>query len=180
MVMWLKGTGMFIGAFYDSVPVQTERMMHMKKTFSSLFDLDIEGFRTPFYQHNNNTYPAEDNAGLTYDCSKNRFETAFKGIPFVQERYMYTKIYPFTKPAQKFIAAVHNAYCNSPRIPYLITPKVVEFPTLGISDYTLIEDPYGPLFHPEDAKEIGNIWIDGLLSYMQGRGRCNDPSGSSG
>lgn len=166
----VEGHGDVHVAFYDSVPVQTERMMQMKKTFSSLFDLDIEGFRAPFYQHNKNTYPAADRAGLQYDCSKKRFETAFKGIPFVQKRYMYTKTYPFTKPALKCIAAVYNAYCHSPRAPYRITPNVVEFPTLGISDYTLIEDPRGPLFRPEDAEKIGTIWIDGLLSYMQGGG----------
>ena len=166
----VEGHGDVHQAFYDSIPVQTERMIRMKKIFSSLFDLDIQGFRAPFYQHNTNTYPAADRAGLRYDCSKKRFETAFKGIPFVQKRYMYTKTYPFTRPALKSIAAIYNAYCNSPRIPYKITPNVVEFPTLGISDYTLIEDPRGPLFQPEDAEKIGTIWIDGLSSYMRGGG----------
>jgi len=166
----VEGHGDVHKSFYGSTSVQTERLTTMKKTFSSLFDLNIEGFRAPWYQHNNNTYPAVDNAGLMYDCSKKRFEIAFKGIPFVQKRYMYTKTYPFTKPFLKFIAGVYNIYCNSPRIPYRITPNVVEFPTLGISDYTLIEDPSGPLFRPEDAEKIGNIWVDGLLSYMQGGG----------
>jgi peptidoglycan/xylan/chitin deacetylase (PgdA/CDA1 family) len=166
----VEGHGDIHLAFYDSVPVQTERMMRMKNTFSDLFDLDIEGFRAPFYQHNKNTYPAAERAGLKYDCSKKRFETAFKGIPFVQKRYMFTKTYPFIKPALKCIATLYNSYCNSPRKPYCITPHVVEFPTLGISDYTLIEDPHGPLFCPEDAEKIGTIWIDGLQSYIQGGG----------
>jgi hypothetical protein len=80
------------------------------------------------------------------------------------------KTYPFTKPTLKCIAAVFNAYCHPPRTPYRITPYVVEFPPLGISDYTLIEDLRGPLFRPEDAEKIGTIWIDGLLSYLQGGG----------
>jgi hypothetical protein len=142
----------------------------MKKTFSALFDVDIKGFRAPFYRHNNNTYPAVDNAGLLYDCSKTRFEIAFKAIPFVQKRYMYTTTYPIIKPILKCVAAAYNAYSGSPRIPYHITRDVVEFPTLGISDYTLIEDPHGPLFHPVDAEKIGEIWIECLTSQISGGG----------
>jgi len=166
----VEGHGDVHQAFYESVPVQTDRLKAMKKTFSALFDLDIEGFRAPWYKHNDNTYPAAENAGLNYDCSKTRFEIAFKSIPFVQKRYMYTKIYPFIKPALKGVAIVYNAYYHSPRVPYRITPNVVEFPTLGISDYTLIEDPHGPLFRPEDAEKIGNIWIECLASHIAGGG----------
>lgn len=166
----VEGHGDVHQSFYESVPVQTERLKAMKKTFSALFDLDIEGFRAPYYEHNTNTYPAVENAGLTYDCSKTRFEIAFKAIPFVQKRYMYTKTYPFTKPVLKCVAILYNAYYHSPRVPYRITQNVVEFPTLGISDYTLIEDPHGPLFRPKDAEKIGTIWIECLTSQISGGG----------
>jgi len=166
----VEGHGDVHQPFFESVPVQTERLKVMKKTFSALFDLDIKGFRAPYYQHNNNTYLAVENAGLYYDCSKTRFEIAFKAIPFVQKRYMYTKTYPLIKPILKSVAAVYNASYKSPRVPYRITPNVVEFPTLGISDYTLIEDPHGPLFLPKDAEKIGDIWIECLDSQISGGG----------
>ena len=166
----VEGHGDVHQSFYESVPVQTERLQAMKKTFSALFDLEIKGFRAPYYKHNNNTYPAVQNAGLTYDCSKIRFEIAFKAIPFVQRRYMYTKTYPFIKPLLKSVAVVYNTYYRSPRVPYRITPDVVEFPTLGISDYTLIDDPHGPLFLPKDTEKIGKIWIECLSSQISGGG----------
>jgi len=163
----VEGHGDVHKGFYESVPVQTDRLMKMKKTFSALFDLNIEGFRAPWYQHNHNTYPAVDNAGLTYDCSKKRFEIAFKRIPFFEKRYMYSSTYPLFKPALRFVAIAYNTYCNSPQIPYRITSNVIEFPTLGISDYSLIGDPRGPLFRPEDFEKIGNIWIECLASLKQ-------------
>ena len=166
----VEGHGDVHQAFYKSVPVQTDRLNNMKKTFSTLFDLDIEGFRAPWYKHNNNTYQALDNAGLHYDCSKKRFEIAFKHIPFIQKRYIFTNSYPFIKPALKFAATLYNAYCHSPQIPYRITSNVVEFPTLGISDYSLIADPRGPLFHPEESEKMGKIWIECLASLKQGGG----------
>jgi len=166
----VEGHGDVHRAFYETVPVQTGRLTAMKKTFSSLFDLDIQGFRAPYYQHNDNTYPAVENTGLRYDCSKTRFEIAFKAIPFVQKRYMYTKTYPFMKPALKGVAFVYNTLHHAPRVPYRITRTVAEFPTLGISDYTLIEDPHGPLFQPGDTEKIGNIWIECLASQIAGGG----------
>lgn len=166
----IEGHGDVHQAFYESVPVQTDRLKNMKKTFSDLFDLDIEGFRAPWYKHNSNTYQAIDNAGLHHDCSKKRFEIAFKYIPFIQKRYIFTKSYPFVKPALKLMATAYNAYSNSPRLPYCITSNVVEFPTLGISDYSLIDDPRGPLFRPEDSEKIGKIWIECLTSMKQGGG----------
>ena len=163
----IEGHGDVHVAFYQSVPVQTARLKSMKKTFSTLFDLDIDGFRAPWYKHNHNTYLALDSAGLHYDCSKKRFEIAFKGIPFFQKRYMYTDVYPICKPALKFLATAYNTYCNSPQIPYKITSRVMEFPTLGISDYTLIADPRGPLFRPEDSEKMGKVWIECLSSLKQ-------------
>jgi peptidoglycan/xylan/chitin deacetylase (PgdA/CDA1 family) len=166
----VEGHGDVHQAFYGSVPVQIDRLNMMKKTFSALFDLDITGFRAPWYKHNYNTYQALENAGLQYDCSKKRFEIAFKSVPFFQKHYMDTNTYPICKPALKFLASVYNAYCNSQPIPYRITPHVVEFPTLGISDYTLITDPRGPLFPPEDSEKLGKIWIECLGSLKQASG----------
>jgi peptidoglycan/xylan/chitin deacetylase (PgdA/CDA1 family) len=166
----VEGHGDVHQVFYESVPVQTDRLENMKKIFSTLFDLDIAGFRAPWYKHNNNTFQAVDNAGLQYDCSKKRFEIAFKGVPFFQKRYMFTKTYPISRPALKFLATVYNIYCNSPRVPYRITPHVVEFPTLGISDYTLITDPRGPLFRPEESEMMGKIWTECLASLKHGGG----------
>jgi hypothetical protein len=142
----------------------------MKTIFSRIFDLDIEGFRAPWYKHNSTTYLALDKAGLKYDCSKKRFEIAFKAIPFVQKRYMYTRSYPFTKPLLKMIASLYNIYSNSPRTPYYITDNVMEFPTLGISDYSLIDDPKGPRYPPHESIKIGEIWIECLTSLKQSGG----------
>jgi peptidoglycan/xylan/chitin deacetylase (PgdA/CDA1 family) len=166
----VEGHGDVHQAFYESIPIQTDRLKKMKKIFSTLFDLDITGFRAPWYKHNNNTFQAVDNAGLSFDCSKKRFEIAFKGIPFFQKHYMETNAYPICKPALKFLASTYNTYCNSPPIPYRITSSVVEFPTLGISDYTLISDPRGPLYPPEDSEKLGKIWIECLASLKQGGG----------
>ena len=83
---------------------------------------------------------------------------------------MFTNTYPIMKPGLKFLATVYNAYCHSPQIPYHITSNVVEFPTLGISDYTLIADPRGPLFRPEEADKMGKVWIECLASQIAGGG----------
>ena len=86
----------------------------MMKTFSHVFGLTLEGFRAPWYQHNQNTYQAIDNPGLKYDCSKKQMEIAFKRIPFYEKRYMYTKTYSFAKPFLKLIGSAYNMYANLP------------------------------------------------------------------
>lgn len=163
----VEGHGDIHQAFYGSVPVQTCRLKDMKKTFSDLFDLDISGFRAPWYKHNSNTYLALGKAGLRYDCSKKRFEIAFKGIPFFRKRYMFTNLYRVSKPALRYLASIYNAYHNSPPIPYSIIPGLTEFPTLGISDYTLIADPGGPRYLPHASGMIGKIWSECLVSLKQ-------------
>lgn len=166
----IEGHGDVHEAFYQSEMVQIDRLNSMKKTFSDVFDIDIEGFRAPWYKHNTSTYLAVDKAGLKYDCSKKRFEIAFKGIPFFRKKYMYTWMYPYYKPLLKLIASLYNSYSNSPRIPYYLTANVIEFPTLGISDYTLIQDPEGPKFHPAESIKIGEIWMECLTSFKQSGG----------
>lgn len=166
----IAGHGDVHQGFYESVPVQTDRLRQMKKIFSTLFDLDIDGFRAPWYRHNADTYQALEAAGLSYDCSKKRFEIAFKGIPLFRKRYIFTRAYPVSRPVLKILAACYNTYHNSPQIPYHITPHVTEFPTLGISDYTLIGDPRGPQFCPEDSEKIGKIWMECLRTMNQGGG----------
>ena len=163
----IEGHGDVHKAFYESEIIQIDRLNAMKTTFSHIFDLDIEGFRAPWYKHNSSTYLAVDKAGLKYDCSKKRFEIAFKGIPFVQKRYMYTMTYPYSKPLLKLVASLYNLYCKSPRTPYYITANVLEFPTLGISDYSLIDDPRGPRYRPHESIKIGEIWTECLTSLKQ-------------
>lgn len=163
----VSGHGDIHSAFYDSVSIQTERFKNMMKTFDDFFNLNIEGFRAPYYRHNENTYQALDNAGLKYDCSKKRFEIAYKRIPFFQTRYMYTKIYPVARPLLKLIGNMYNWYCNSPQVPYRLTENVIEFPTLGISDYSLITDPLGPKFLASDSNKISEIWTECLVAFNE-------------
>jgi peptidoglycan/xylan/chitin deacetylase (PgdA/CDA1 family) len=153
--------------FYDPRSVQTERLKTMMKTFTQLFGLAIEGFRAPWYCHNKYTYQAVDDAGLKYDCSKKRMEIAFKRIPFFEKKYMYTNTYSFAKPFLKLVGSAYNRYNNAPQYPYFITPKVLEFPTLGISDYSLIDDPRGPRYLPSESDKIGNIWTECLNEMKQ-------------
>ena len=121
----VEGHGDVHQAFYESVPVQTDRLKNMKKTFSTLFNLDIQGFRAPWYKHNNNTYQAIDNAGLHYDCSKKRFEIAFKHIPFLQKQYMYTHGYTVIKPGLKFAATCVQCILIIPRnYPIVLLPTL--------------------------------------------------------
>jgi len=163
------GHGDIHSGFYGSASIQTERLIAMMKTFSNVFGITIEGFRAPWYRHNKNTYQAVENAGLRYDCSKKRIEIAFKGIPFYEKRYMYTKSYCLAKPFLILAASAYNRFCNASRYPYFITPKVLEFPTLGISDYSLIADPRGPRFSPGESDKIGKIWTE-CLSELKLRG----------
>lgn len=164
---FIGGHGDVHEAFYGSEAIQTERLKDMIKIFADYFDLAIEGFRAPWYMHNNNTFQAIENAGLKYDCSKKRFEIAFKRIPFFQTRYMYTKAYPYAKPLLKCVGNLYNKIHNSPQIPYKISSNVLEIPTLGISDYSLIGDPSGPQFLPRDSIKIANIWIECLIALKQ-------------
>lgn len=153
--------------FHQSTPIQVERLKTMMKTFSHDFDLNIEGFRAPLHCHNNNTYLAVEHAGLKYDCSKKRFEIVFKRIPFFEKRYMYTKMYPYVKPFLKIMGSAYNGYNKSPPFPFYITPNVLEFPTLGITDYALIVDPQGPRFSPDESTKIGNIWTECLIELKK-------------
>jgi peptidoglycan/xylan/chitin deacetylase (PgdA/CDA1 family) len=163
----VEGHGDVHEEFYGSEPIQIDRLNAMKSVFSQVFDLEIEGFRAPWYKHNRTTYLAVDRAGLKYDCSKKRFEIAFKGIPFVQKRYMDMVTYPYAKPLLELVGSLYNIYSKSPRVPYYITSNVLEFPTLGISDYSLIGDPRGPRYRPDESIKIGEIWIECLTSLKR-------------
>ncbi|WP_440951260.1 polysaccharide deacetylase family protein [Methanosphaerula subterraneus] len=163
----IGGHGDIHRGFHQSKSIQMERMKTMMKTFSHNFGLDIEGFRAPLHCHNKNTYYAVEKAGLKYDCSKKRFEIVFKRIPFFEKRYMDTKSYSRVKPFLKIIASAYNRYNNSPPFPYYITPKVLEFPTQGITDYALVVDPQGPRFFPDESSKIGDIWTECLIELKQ-------------
>ena len=160
------GHGDFHADFNGSISDQTKRLKTMKKIFLKEFGINIEGFRAPYYKHNRNTFLAIENAGLKYDCSKKRFEIAFKRIPFYQKKYMYTPTYALAKPFLKAIGSAYNRIFNSPSYPYYITPNVLCFPTLGISDYSLIGDPKGPKYTPKDWKKICEIWIECLYEFQ--------------
>jgi len=166
----ISGHGDIHREFYGSVSNQRIRLENMKKTFLELFDIELNGFRAPWYKHNNNTYLALKKAGLSYDCSKKRFEIAFKHIPYIEQKYMYFPTYYFIKPFLKTIADIYNIYNKVYRHPYYITSSVLEIPTLGISDYTLIDDPRGPKYSPMDVEKIGRIWIECLSSLKQSGG----------
>lgn len=153
--------------FHQSLSIQIERLKTMIKSFYHDFDLNIEGFRSPLHCHNQNTYLAVEKAGLKYDCSKKRFEIVFKRIPFYEKRYIYTKSYPIARPFLKIIGSVYNGYNKSLPFPFYITPKVLEFPTQGITDYSLIVDSQGPRFSPNEALKIGEIWTECLIELKQ-------------
>jgi peptidoglycan/xylan/chitin deacetylase (PgdA/CDA1 family) len=163
----IQGHGDIHREFYDSVPEQTARLEKMIRLFSDLFDIRIEGFRAPWYRHDRNTYIALQKAGLKYDCSVKRFEIAFKGIPYIQRRYLDLRGYVLVKPILRMIGGVYNTYHHVQRTPYYIVPGVLEIPTLGISDYSLIGDPKGPRYVPGDSEKIGEIWIECLQALRQ-------------
>ncbi|HOB43287.1 MAG: polysaccharide deacetylase family protein [Candidatus Methanoculleus thermohydrogenotrophicum] len=163
----VEGHGDVHKGFYESESVQIDRLNAMKRVFSKVFDLEIEGFRAPWYKHNPATYLAVDRAGLRYDCSKKRFEIAFKGVPFVQKRYMDMATYRYAKPLLELAGSLYNLYSKSPRLPCYITSNVLEFPTLGISDYSLIGDPRGPRYRPDESIKMGEIWVECLASLKQ-------------
>jgi len=147
--------------------VQIERLKTMVKSFSHHFGLNIEGFRAPLHCHNQDTYLAIEKAGLKYDCSKKRFEIVFKHIPYFEKRYMHTKIYPSAKPFLKLIGSAYNWYNKSLSFPFYITPKVLEFPTQGITDYSLLVDPLGPRYFPDEFLKMGDIWTECLIELKQ-------------
>jgi peptidoglycan/xylan/chitin deacetylase (PgdA/CDA1 family) len=166
----VEGHGDVHEAFYGTIPEQVNRLELMNRTFRNLFDIDIKGFRAPWYQHNANTSVALQQAGLQYDCSKKRFEVAFKKIPYFSKAYIYTPFYPIAKPALRYIASIYNYYHKIQRSPYYIQPNILEIPTLGISDYSLIDDPNGPRYSPLEAQKIGEIWIECFSAFRNSGG----------
>lgn len=158
----VQGHGDIHKGFHEPVPEQTARLEGMKQVFLDLFSLHIEGFRAPWYRHNPDTYLALRGAGLKYDCSVKRFEIAFKGIPYIQRHYMDATGYRLVKPILRCIGGLYNTYHHVKRGPYFIIPSLLEIPTLGISDYSLIGDPAGPRYGPGSSRKIGDVWMECL------------------
>jgi len=167
----VEGHGDIHMAFNESVQLQEIRLRNMKKIFSDLFDIDINGFRAPWYKHNKNLFQALSRTDMRFDCSRKRFEIAFKNIPYFRKKYMYSPFYPPLKPFLKFIAKAYNFTHNTDhRYPYFIYPGILEIPTLGISDYSLIGDRNGPKFSPNECNKIASIWIECSTSFIASGG----------
>jgi len=165
----VQGHGDVHEAFTGSVTKQAARLREMNRVFSDRFGITIQGFRAPWYRHTTETYPALLKAGLKYDCSVKRFEIAFKGIPYIERRYLDAPGYRLVKPVLRCIGDAYNAFHRVPRGPYYVIPALLEIPTLGISDYSLIGDPKGPRYLPGDAGKIGDVWIE-CLKELKNRG----------
>ena len=154
--------------FYGSVNKQYNRLKSMINTFKDALDVEITGFRAPWYKHDKNTYLALDKAGLLYDSSKKRFEIAFKKIPFIEKKYLDLKYYKQIKPLLRRIALMYNYLSHVPNHPYFITKRVLEIPVLGISDFSLIDSVRGPKYSPKDCVKISEIWLENLKCLKNG------------
>lgn len=148
--------------FYGSVYKQVDRLKSMIKIMNDVLDIQVSGFRAPWYKHDKNTYIALSKVGLQYDSSQKRFEIAFKGIPYIEKRYMDTKYYNLIKPVLVGIAQSYNLLLKIKRYPYFVGDNILEIPVLGISDFTLIESIKGPKYSYENSLKIGEIWLENL------------------
>lgn len=158
----IAGHGDVHKEFYGSVFKQVERLKKMIKIINDILDVEVKGFRAPWYKHDKNTYLALNKAGLMYDSSQKRFEIAIKGLPYIQKEYIDFKYYNLIKPVLVKIAQSYNLLLQRKRFPYHVAKGVLEIPVLGISDYTLIDAPKGPRFTPENSIKIGMIWLESL------------------
>ena len=164
----IAGHGDVHEPFYGSVNKQHKRLKNMIEVFKDVLDIEITGFRAPWYKHNENTYLALDKAGLLYDSSKKRFEIAFKKVPYVERKYLDFRYYKQIKPILRGAAQVYNYFSHTSKYPYFITKNVLEIPALGISDTSLIHSVKGPRYQPEDYKKIANIWLENLECLTEG------------
>lgn len=165
----IAGHGDMHKEFYGSVFKQVERLKKMIKIINDVLDVEVKGFRAPWYKHDKNTYIALNKAGLKYDSSQKRFEIAFKGIPYIQKEYIDFKYYNLIKPVLVKIAQSYNLLLQRKRCPYHVAKGVLEIPVLGISDYSLIDAPKGPRYTPENSMKIGMFWLE-CLKCLEKRG----------
>lgn len=156
----IAGHGDIHQGFHGSVPEQVERLKSMINTINDVLGVEVTGFRSPWYKHNRNTYIALSEVGLQYDSSQTRFEIAFKRIPRVEKEYMNFKHYSLIKPFLVKIAQAYNFFMGRKKFPYYVAENVLEIAVLGISDYTLIDSPKGPMYAPSESEKIGEIWLE--------------------
>lgn len=158
----IAGHGDIHKGFYGSVAKQVERLEKMIKVISDILDVQITGFRAPWYKHDRNTYIALSKVGLLYDSSQKRFEIALKRIPYLEKKCMDFKYYNMIKPILIKIAQLYNLVSRTKKFPYDVAKNVLEIPVLGISDSFLIESPKGPRYTLKSSMKIGEIWLECL------------------
>ena len=162
----IAGHGDVHKEFYGSVFKQIDRLKRMVKIIKNILDVEVTGFRAPWYKHDKNTYVALEKVGLKYDSSQTRYEIAFKGIPFIEKKYIDFRGYRLVKPLLIHTAQMYNSIYKINRYPYFISGHLLEIPVLGISDYSMIQSSKGPKYSPENAQKIGEIWLE-CLKYLQ-------------
>ena len=155
----LAGHGDVHKGFYGSVDKQICRMNRMINLIYEYTDVEITGFRAPWYMHDKNTYKALNRVGLKYDSSQKKFEIAFKGVPHFRKKYLDSKLFPYSKPFLTYIAKTYNSIYTTNGY---VNNNVLELPVLGISDFTLIEAKNGPKYKPNESIKIGQIWNENL------------------
>ena len=158
----IAGHGDVHKEFYGSVNKQVDRLEKMTQIIEDVLDIQVTGFRAPWYKHDKNTYAALHKVGLHYDSSQKRFEIAFKGIPYVEKSYLDFEYYNLFKPMLVGIAQSYNLLLGRNKRPYFVAENVLEIPVLGISDFTLIESAKGPKYTYADNQKIGEIWLENL------------------
>lgn len=163
----IAGHGDVHKEFYGSVYKQINRLESMVDVINDILDVKVSGFRAPWYKHDKNTYVALSKVGLHYDSSQKRFEIAFKGIPYIEKKYMDFKFYNLAKPLLVGTAQLYNLVLQRKKLPYYVADGVLEIPVLGISDFTLIESTKGPKYSAENSRKIGEIWQENLISLKK-------------
>lgn len=163
----ISGHGDVHKEFYGSVYKQVNRLENMINVIYDILDVKVTGFRAPWYKHDKNTYVALKKVGLQYDSSQKRFEIAFKGVPYIEKRYMDFKFYNLAKPFLVGTAQLYNMVWQRRRFPYYIADCILEIPVLGISDFTLIESTKGPKYSYENSRKIGEIWLENLTTLKK-------------
>ncbi|MCK4734099.1 MAG: polysaccharide deacetylase family protein [Methanophagales archaeon] len=73
----IAGHGDVHTAFYGSIHDQIKRLQSMIDTIHEILGVQIKDFRASWLQHNENTYVALGEVGLTYDSSRTKNELMF-------------------------------------------------------------------------------------------------------
>lgn len=176
----IAGHGDVHTAFYGSIHDQIKRLLSMIDTIYEILGVKITGFRAPWLQHNEDTYVAVAEVGLTYDSSRTKDELMY-GSPTLRKRNIniegryatLTGKMPFGSKIALDIykiargkRVVLNSYKKELVSPFQLNDKVVELPITNPDDWYLISNQKGPLYKQEENKEIGKIWVE-ILGLMR-------------